>query len=697
MELDDERSDVSRSDADIAAALLDGLDGDQRSAVTAQESLLAVIAGAGSGKTTVLTRRIAYRLATGVADERHVLVVTFTRQAAGELRRHLHRFGLRSGITAGTFHAIAFALLRQRWADTGRQPMALLKSRTSLLSELANPVGRGQRRSSSTQHHLPGQHNQHGPSGIDVGVVLGEIDWAKARLVTPGRYAAAAKSAGRRPAVASDIVVELFQSYEREKKRRRVVDFDDLLAHCLDELTNDTAFADATRWRYRHLFVDEFQDVNPLQHGLLEAIRGSRPDMCVVGDPRQSIYGWNGSEPALLEQIGEGYPGIRIVRLDRNYRSTPQIVDAASSVLRAGTPAVAGPATVDAGDRHTAHDRIADHAPTAMRPDGPAVSWRAAVDEAGEAAIIAETVKRLRSPGSRWAATAVLTRTNAQLNPIAQVLTSSGVPVRSSAKWVTREAPDIAQLLGDVKSIPDARQLAAWSGDLEEAPIGGIVTPARHALAAEIRTFLSEAGGGRSRIDGRAFLEWRVLAHDDDDPVDGVELLTFHAAKGRQWRSVIVAGVEAGLVPHYTAGTEPQRREEARLLYVACTRAEDALMVTWTQERGGRVTGPSPLIAAYAASPDHGLVRLPRPQLPHRHPPKVHNPILDSLQQWRARTARAAALPEAFVCSDDTLAAIAAARPETADDLGHIEGMSPLAVARFGPRILVAVHSARAG
>lgn len=681
-DLDAERVIEELDDGAAAAALLERLDSDQCVAVTAPESLIGVIAGAGSGKTTVLTRRIAYRVATGAADERHVLVVTFTRQAASELRRHLNRYGLRVGVTAGTFHSIAFALLRQRWTDTGRQPLALLNSRSSLLSEVANPVGRGQRRT-------PARGMQNGPSGIDVNAVLSEIDWAKARLVTPGRYPAAAKAAGRRPGVDSDIVVDLFNGYEREKKRRRVVDFDDLLAHCLDELTHDASFADATRWRYRHLFVDEFQDVNPLQHGLLEAIRGGRQDMCVVGDPRQSIYGWNGSEPALLEQIGDHYPGIRIVRLDRNYRSTPQIVEAASSVLESHGVSAA------VAKRGSPIVAAAEHAaPVPMRAEGASVSWRAAADETTEAATIADTVKQLRIPGGSWSALAVLTRTNAQLLPIGAALTARGVPVRSPGRQRAREDPDIATLLREVRSVPDAFHLAAWSRDLEEVDGDEAVSAARHTLAGEVRSFLAEAGGAGSRTSGAAFLDWRILAHDDQEQSDGVELLTFHAAKGRQWRSVVVAGVEVGLVPHFTAQTDAQRREEARLLYVACTRAEDALMVTWTDERNGRVTGASPLIARYASAPDDGLVRAPRPQLPHRHQRPAVDPVLDSLQRWRARTARAAAMPESFVCSDDTLAAIAATRPATDDELEQVPGMSPLAVARFGGRILDAVQSA---
>jgi DNA helicase II / ATP-dependent DNA helicase PcrA len=647
-----------RDDVDVGA-LLTGLDADQRAAVTASESLIAVIAGAGSGKTTVLTRRIAYRVATGLADERHVLVVTFTRQAAAELRRRLYRSGLRDGITAGTFHKIAFAILRQRWADTNRAPMSLLNSRKSLLSELANPVGRGHRR-------------QAGPSGVDVPAVLGEIDWAKARLITPARYLTAARSAGRRPGLPADAIVELFAAYEREKKRRRVVDFDDLLAHCLDELARDPAFADATRWRFRHLFVDEFQDVNPLQHALLEAIRGGRPDLCVVGDPRQSIYGWNGSEPALLERIGDHYPAVRIVRLDRNYRSTPQIVAAAAGVLTSG-------------------DDL--DAPVAVRSEGVAVSWRSAADETAEATMLTDIIWRLRPPDGRWSSTAVLARTNAQLGPISDALAAALIPLRSASRQRQRHDPDIAQLLNDVKSISGGVALATWAADLEEAPPDGVVTPARHQLAGEIRTFLTDSAGPRGRADGRAFLDWRLLAHHDDEPDDGVELLTFHAAKGRQWRSVIVTGVEAGMVPHYTAISAAQQSEESRLLYVACTRAEDALVITWAETRGGRVSGPSSLIGEQAVSlPDRVAVPV-RPQIIHRSIMSPPDAALVALRRWRSSTARAAALPESFVCSDETLAAIAAARPTSADALVAIPGMSPLAVARFGERILTAVAS----
>ena len=289
-------------------ALLEGLDDAQRAAVTSTAQPLVVLAPAGSGKTRVLTRRIAHRVATGAADPRHVLALTFTRKAAGELDDRLRRLGLRGDVTTGTFHAVAWGTLRTRWADQGRAPLALLDRKGRLLTELAPST--------------PGKDKRTVAADLAT-----EIEWAKARMVTPDAYVEAVARARRKPSLKPEVVAEVYAAYETRKRRGGLVDFDDLLALVARALEEDESFASAQRWRFRHLFVDELQDVNPLQFRLLEAWRGDRYDVTAVGDPQQAIYGWNGADAGFLLDIHRWWPPAEVIELDRSYRSTPEILE----------------------------------------------------------------------------------------------------------------------------------------------------------------------------------------------------------------------------------------------------------------------------------------------------------------------------------------------------------------------------------
>ena len=299
---------ASYSDLVDEAALLGDLDAEQRAAVATPSMLVAVIAAAGSGKTRVLTRRIAYRVAAGTADARHTLALTFTREAAGELRRRLRALGLREWIEAGTFHSVALGLLRQRWIDIGRQAPNITNDRHRLIAGVA--------------------------AGAPVDAMLVERSWCAARGIDPGDYVVAARAANRRCGVAPATVAKVLADYETLKRRRGVIDLDDLLLVLVGELASDPAYAAAVRWRFRHLLVDEAQDLNPVQHRLLGLLVEGRRDLFLVGDPAQAIYGFNGSDPSLLLDVELHLPGIEVAHLTTNRRCTPQIVAAAAHVLR---------------------------------------------------------------------------------------------------------------------------------------------------------------------------------------------------------------------------------------------------------------------------------------------------------------------------------------------------------------------------
>jgi DNA helicase-2/ATP-dependent DNA helicase PcrA len=622
-----------------ATDLLVGLDPDQRLAVASPSPLLAVIAGAGSGKTSVLTRRLAHRVLSDAADPSHVVALTFTRQAASELRRRLRRIGIREQVAAGTFHATALALLRQHWQDRGRSAPAVTNERHRIVGDVL-----GSSRREATRE------------------VVAEIDWARARLVDPHTYERAARAAGRRTTLPPATVAEVFAGYESAKRSRGVIDLDDLLSETLDLMQHDRAFADAARWRFRHLFVDEAQDLNPLQAALLDTWRAGRDDLTLVGDPSQAIYGFNGADPTLLDVPERRFPGIEVVRLGTNYRCTPAIVAAGVAVLgRIGPPP----------DLRSA------------RPDGREVTVRSFPDAATEAAGIARIVREMRAPGGSWRAVAVLTRTNAQLSPIAEALAAVGIPTRLSG--AARAATPLQRALREAGDQTSRHLLASWAVDAAqfESTHDDADAAALVRVASAVDEFLAFGGG-----DGPAFLSWVRATdpfQDNDDRFDAVELLTFHAAKGREWTNVVAAGVCTGLVPHGSASSEAERAEETRLLYVALTRAADQVVVTWPATRHGRKSSLSPLLGDVST-----LAEPPAPPPVRRATPRTPDvdPVLSSLTAWRERAARAASMSPTAFLPDRTLAAIATARPATPDELAAITGVGPMMARRFADRIL---------
>ncbi len=631
-------------------ALVADLDASQRAAVTAESQLVAVIAGAGSGKTRVLTRRIAYRIATGSADARHTLALTFTREAAGEMRRRLLRLGLRERVEAGTFHSVMLAVLKQRWADTDRRPLTIVADRRRLVSDAIGT-----------------EHRQ------QLAPLLAEIDWASARGIGPSEYASIARRTGRRPGPGVDRSAEVYDAFDTLKRRRGVIDFDDVLAHVLRESRRDSDFADSLRWRFRHLLVDEAQDLNPLQHALVDLLRAGRDDVFLVGDPAQAIYGFNGADPSLLVDVEVRFPGVEVIRLPVNHRSTPQIVDTGRHVLAAG------------GQPFDLR---------AARGDGDAVLEVVTDDEAAEVQAVTDAIRHADPNLVRTGEIAVLTRTNAQLGPFADALRRQGVSVRRSA---TATGSPLQTAVRSAAALGSASRLRAWAHDvldgIGEPPtaVGDDTNPPdqpdpERRVAASILEFLREQPLG----DGAAFRAWVATTNPfDDASTDGVDLLTFHAAKGREWHTVFVAGVESSLVPHKSAHTNAERAEEARLLYVACTRATDHLELTRALRRGGYARSVSPFLAGLDAATPPPIAPPPRRSRTPR------DPLLESLRSWRDEAARRANILPTQVCTDRDLRAIAEVRPHSADELAAATSFGPMTAERLAPEIVEIVQSAR--
>ena len=665
--------------------LLHDLDDAQRRAVTSPARPLAILAPAGSGKTRVLTRRIAWRVESGDADASHVLALTFTRRAAGELRERLAALGLRHGVAAGTFHGVAFAQLRSRWADEGRTPPTLLARKGKVLGSVV------------------------AGTPVNVSQLAGEIEWAKARLVGPDGFAEAAAAARRRTPAPAERIAELYRTYEEEKRRARMVDFDDLLRLCSHMLETDTRFAAAQRWRFQHLFVDEFQDVNPLQLRLLDAWRGSSYDLCVVGDPHQAIYGWNGADAGFLEGFQRLYPPSEVVALGGNYRSTPQVLDAAAEVLR-----VAG---------------VADRPVRAARHDGPEVRIERHPTDRDEAIAVARAIRDRRGPRAAWSSQAVLVRTHAQIGLITEALRASGVPHRvrgGDTLLERREVRNALDLLRRARGplaacLPDVEALAADAAvPLVDPAVAADDMPVDPSLAVEAAAAADMAlvvrlAQDHLRLDPGAsaigFVSWLIAtlqSEGADEHRDAVTIATFHAAKGLEWPIVHLAGLEDGLVPITYARNQAQRGEEARLLYVAMTRAEDELRCTWAALRtfGGKpaerrltpwleglVTRQRERPAEPTGPPADWRTRLAEQRSLLADAVQPVSPTLNALHVWREEHARAARVEPAALIDDRLLEIIAERRPESHDELVSIPGMGPLLAARVGDGLLAALQS----
>jgi DNA helicase-2/ATP-dependent DNA helicase PcrA len=680
--------------------LLEDLTAAQRRAVTVEAAPLCVLAGAGAGKTRVLTRRIAHRAATGDLDPAHTLVITFTRKAASELGDRLAALGLRERVQAGTFHAVASAQLRRWWADRGVTAPTLLDRKARVLGPLA--AGRP------------------GLAGIPVAELAGHLEWARARCIDAEHFEEAVAGGRRSLPVPAAAVASLYRRYEDDKRRRGLVDFDDLLARCADAFDADPAFASAQRWRWRHVFVDEFQDVNPLQHRLLLAWLGTSLDLCVVGDPHQAIYSWNGADPRILDTVGERWPTTTVVHLDDNHRCTPQVVAAAAAVLG------------DAGARLRS-----------TRADGPAVTVRSWSSDRAEAEGVAAAMAEARAGGLPWAEMAVLVRTNAQVTAIADALERAGIPHRAPGRAALVEDPAVTAVVAAWRRAPGTLvQTAVADLSLQLTASGGAghgdgddgSAAAISALIDLARSY--EGFEGPSTVGG--LLAWATAAGADrPGPAAAVTVCSFHRAKGLEWAAVWVCGVEAGLVPIGRAQTHAATDEERRLLYVALTRAGRLLTCSWARTRRfGTATvprQPSPWLAlvapgapgdrpepatvldadAWRARLDAQRARLdgqrshqegePGERRRPRRPggpvggggrggrlalPAPDDDLLAALLAWRAGVARASGVPAHVVLHDRTLAALASLRPTDHAALLAVPGVGPVKASRFGPALL---------
>jgi len=604
-------------------SLLNGLDAEQRAAVISEAAPLAIVAAAGSGKTTVLTRRIAYRVAHDTAQARHVLALTFTRDAAAELKRRLRRLDIREPIEAATFHGMALRLLRDRALAAHQSPPQVANDRNRLAREVLTEV----------------------KMTVEPYAALADLDWARARMVTTDRYESAIRQARRRSAIPAARYASFVDAYERLKRRRGVIDFDDLLTQTLTALRTDAAWAEGVRWRYRHLFVDEAQDLNPLQHAVLEGVRGGRPDICLVGDPRQAIYGWNGADPSTLAEVEVHYPRVTVLALTSNYRCSPQVLRAGAAALEAS------------GQHDSSHSEL---------PGGPAVRVQQYPDERAEADAVVRHVRGWMHQ-RRGRELAVLARTNEQLTVLQAAFDDRGIETERSVGRSPLES-----VLRTAYRCTSREQLSDWA----QAGVGDTDELTRR-VATEADRYLSsgESGTFRAWVEARAAFDDLEPTHDGN----AVALITFHAAKGREWDGVVITGAEEGLVPHGSASSAPQLAEEARLFYVAITRAAHDLLITHCATRQRKVVAASRWLQAVL---DTGTIDEPVAPPPRQQ--RGPDP-LEPLRQWRAAIARVGGQSELAVCSDRVLRSLHESPPTDTSELAVRLGISQTAAAALRP------------
>ncbi|WP_150957559.1 ATP-dependent helicase [Microbacterium testaceum] len=540
---------------------LDGLDEYQLEAARALRGPVCVLAGAGTGKTRVITRRIAHGVDTGAYSPQRVMAVTFTAKAAGEMRGRLRALGV-SGVSARTFHAAALAQVNFFWPTlAGDQAPSIIDNKVRMLAHAADGVGLA-------------------PDTATLRDVASAIEWRKVTLRSIEQYAADRPDGVGRLGV--DQVVALQRAYEKLKDERRQMDFEDVLLTCAGMIEAEPRVAAAVREQYRHFTVDEYQDVSPLQNRLLELWLGDRRDLCVVGDASQTVYSFTGADARYLLDFERTHEDARVVRLERNYRSTAPVLAVANDLMRGRAGALELKAASD--------------------DETPIPTVRAFDDDEDEAAAVARSIRDALSRGVDPHDIAVLYRAHAQSAALLSALAKVGVAASVLGGRKFFDLPEVRQALMALRAasvapldtgfLPTVRDVLRSVGLTDDPPeAGGALREAWEARAALLR-LAEEAPEG---TDLRAFTDdLQARARDHHEPTTRtVTLATLHAAKGLEWDHVYLVGVSEGLLPISYATTFEAVDEERRLAYVGVTRAARTLSVSWARGRGRMERSPS--------------------------------------------------------------------------------------------------------
>nr|WP_324290541.1 ATP-dependent DNA helicase UvrD2 [Streptomyces sp. H27-H5] len=694
------------AEADSADAVLQGLDPEQREVATTLRGPVCVLAGAGTGKTRAITHRIAYGVRSGQLMPASVLAVTFTNRAAGEMRGRLRTLGA-GGVQARTFHSAALRQLQYFWPKAvGGDVPRLLERKIQFVAEAGSRcrvrLDRGELRD-----------------------VTAEIEWAKVTQTVPADYPAAVLKAGREAPRDTAEIAQIYGTYEQLKRDRNMIDFEDVLLLTVGILQDRYDIAEQIRTQYQHFVVDEYQDVSPLQQRLLDLWLGERDNLCVVGDASQTIYSFTGATPDHLLNFRTKYPQATLVKLVRDYRSTPQVVHLANGLL------------------NQAQGRAAEHRLEliSQREAGPDPVHAEYPDEPAEAEGVAGRVRDLIAAGVPAGEIAVLYRINAQSEVYEQALADAGVPyqLRGAERFFERAEVQKAilalrgaarsggndPLLDDVVELgSQVRAVLSSTGWTAEPPAGsGAVRDQWESVAALVR--LAEDFARSRPAAGLAELTVELderKAAQHAPTVQGVTLASLHAAKGLEWDAVFLVGLTDGMMPITYAKTDEQVEEERRLLYVGVTRARLHLTLSWALSRapGGRASrrpsrflnGLRPGSAVPGSRNGAAAERAPRKRGPRGPvlcrvcgktlteagelklmrcedcPSDMDEGLYERLREWRAIQSKQQGLPGYCVFTDKTLMAIAEAAPSEAGELSMISGVGGRKLERYGVDVL---------
>ena len=612
-----------------------GLNAEQRRAVEAVRGPVCILAGAGSGKTTTITRRIANQVAIGEFEPHEILAVTFTDKAATEMRERLERLGV-GGVTARTFHSAALRQLHR----LGTPPERIMSSKALLLRQLGNT--------------LPPPYKFR-PAGD----LATEVEWAKNRRLTPATYLGGLGE--HEPPIPPDLMFRIFRGYEVEKEERGFVDFEDLLESTIRLFDEDPGALAEVRSYFNAFTVDEYQDVNLLQQTLLDRWLGDRDELCAVGDDYQSIYAFTGATPDYLLGLARRFANTTVIRLEDNYRSSPEVLALANRIV----PSLGG----------------AEKILRATLPGGPEPVTRSFPAREAETAFVVDRIRALRAEGVALGQIAVLCRTNARLADFEEPFHEAEIPFQGAALLAREAARQLLKQLRKYDTTEVAvtlRTLARDAGWRERLPEKlGEREMVRQSDLGRIVRLASEFDDGQGTTrDFIADLEERFSSRGVDR--QGVHLLTLHGAKGLEFDAVFIPRLEEKELPIRQAKKPHEIAEERRLFYVGLTRAKRHLALSW----GGK---PSRFLA------ELDIAATPARKLREAEP---DDPLYAALKRWRLERATADDLPAYVVFHNSTLAEIAGRRPRDLSELSAVPGVGPSKLERYGPEVLAVLEAA---
>ena len=706
---------MTEHDAPPVQDLLAGLDAEQRQAAGTLSGPLCILAGAGTGKTRAITHRIAHGVHTGIYNPTSVLALTFTTRAAAEMRTRLRQLGA-PGVQARTFHAAALRQLQYFWPQAiGGTLPNLVEHKAPLIAEAARRL-----RISSDR--------------AMVRDLAAEIEWAKVSMHTPESYAKIAATREMPNGLEPVSMARIFQTYEELKDDRGVIDFEDVLLLTIAILEDNEKVAAHVRQQYRHFVVDEYQDVSPLQQRLLDLWLGQRNELCVVGDASQTIYSFTGARPDFLLNFGTRFPEAKVVKLVRDYRSTPEVVNLANKVLSTRRIESSVP------DRNVTWPEPLEL--IAQRDHGPSPEFFETKDDENEAEEVAQRIKKLMGEGQDISEIAILYRTNGQSQAFEQALSAHSIPyvMRGAERFFSRRevkegmlALRAALSVAAETSVSQlVRDVLSSHGYSANAPSGGTGAVRQRweslsalvRLADEVVALKTEQGTEATLHDVVKELEDRA-AIQHAPTLDGVTLASFHAAKGLEWDAVFLVGLSEGLVPISYAKDQAGFDEERRLLYVGITRARKHLFLSWSLARtpGGRahrypsrfldgiksvrqassrqqtmyMKREQKLIPAVCTNCGSFLTSAKERKLKRcaSCPAAYDEALFDSLRNWRSEIARSNSVPAFVIFTDATLMSIAEHQPDSLQGLSKIAGVGRSKLERYGEAVLAVLGSHR--